>query len=150
MQCLGERLRVVVAVDAGRALAGGDRADLRAGAAEIQAARRREIAGRVDLIERNADDLGREARGEHHLAAAEVFGELGDGAQVLGGENGALRDDAPREIFGAAVQKKAARLDFGNLSGFQHRDSSTNSRFSFILQDAAGKFNSLRKIPQKE
>ena len=61
MQLFGERLCIVVAVDARGALTCGDGAYFSAGAAEEEATLGSVIAGGVNLLEGDADDLGGQA-----------------------------------------------------------------------------------------
>ena len=118
MQLFGERLCIVVAVDARGALTCGDGAYFSAGAAEAEATLGSVIAGGINLLEGDADDLGGQAGGERHLAAAEFFGNLGDGAQVGSGEDRAGADDTAGEALCAAIDEEAAALDGRDLFGF--------------------------------
>lgn len=118
VQLFGERLCIVVAVDARGTLTCGDGAYFSAGAAEVEATLGSVIAGGVNLLEGDADDLGGQAGGERHLAAAEFFGNLGDGAQVGGGEDRAGADETAGEALCTAIDEEAAALDGRDLFGF--------------------------------
>ena len=94
VQFPGKLLGVVVAVDAGSALARGDGADAAAGAAEVQAVGLGKRDGIVDGFVRDAGNLHAQAHGGEHVAVAEFLRNLGDRFEVFGRKDAAARHDA--------------------------------------------------------
>ena len=114
-----ERDRVDQTVLAGRALAGDDGANLRAGAAGLKTVLREEGAERLDIGERDALHLDGQAGGHGDLAAAEFFRRVYDRADLVRLKAAVSRDDASVEAVrrGFVVQETESLDPFDVLGG---------------------------------
>ena len=110
-----DALRVGVAVDAGGALAGGQRADFRAGAADDEADGLHVAADVLDVLKVDAGHLDGETGGEADAPVAVLFGAFGEHGELLGAHRAVFADGAGGKGVGAAVMEEAHRLDAGDL-----------------------------------
>ena len=114
-----KRDRVDQTVLAGRALAGDDGANLRAGAAGLKTVLREEGAERLDIGERDALHLDGQTGGHGDLAAAELLCRVYDRADLVRLKAAVSRDDARVEAVrrGFVVQETESLDPFDVLGG---------------------------------